>query len=120
MSEEPEKFGNILILAVLPGTQGIYGFVAAFIVMLRVGLVGAAAVNITTIKGFQIFFSCLPIALGGFISGIYQGKVSAAGIAVLAKQPADSMKAVIMSALVETYAVLGLLITILLLFAIKL
>jgi len=121
LSEEPEKFGNILVLTVLPGTQGIYGFVAAFIVMLRVGLIGGtAAVTLTTIKGFQILFSCMPVGLGGFISGIYQGKVSAAGIAVVAKQPTDSMKAVIMSALVETYAVLGLLITILLLFSIKL
>lgn len=120
LSEEPEKFGNILILAVLPGTQGIYGFVAAFIVMLRVGLVGAAAVQLPTLKGLQILLACLPVALGGFVSGIYQGKVSAAGIAVVAKQPADSMKAVIMSALVETYAVLGLLITILLLFGIRL
>ncbi|MGA1790340.1 MAG: V-type ATP synthase subunit K [bacterium] len=120
LSEEPEKFGNILILAVLPGTQGIYGFVAAFIVMLRVGLVGGAAVELTTLKGLQILLASLPVALGGFVSGIYQGKVSAAGIAVVAKQPADSMKAVIMSALVETYAVLGLLITILLLFGIKL
>jgi len=120
LSEEPEKFGNILILAVLPGTQGIYGFVASFIVMLRVGLVGGVAVSLTTLKGLQIFLACLPVALGGFVSGIYQGKVSAAGIAVVAKQPADSMKAVIMSALVETYAVLGLLISILLLFGIKL
>lgn len=120
LSEEPEKFGNILILAVLPGTQGIYGFVAAFIVMLRVGLVGGGAVNLTTLKGLQILLASLPVALGGFVSGIYQGKVSAAGIAVVAKQPADSMKAVIMSALVETYAVLGLLISILLLFGIKL
>ena len=120
LSEEPEKFGNILILAVLPGTQGIYGFVAAFIVMLRVGLVGAAAIELTNIQGLQIFLASLPVALGGFVSGIYQGKVSAAGIAVVAKQPADSMKAVIMSALVETYAVLGLLISILLLFGIKL
>lgn len=120
LSEEPEKFGNILILAVLPGTQGIYGFVAAFIVMLRVGLVGATAVTLSLEQGLQIFFACLPIALGGFVSGIYQGKVSAAGIAVVAKQPADSMKAVILSALVETYAVLGLLISILLLFGIKL
>jgi len=120
LSEEPEKFGNILILAVLPGTQGIYGFVAAFIVMLRIGLVGAAAVELTNMQGLQIFLASLPVALGGFVSGIYQGKVSAAGIAVVAKQPADSMKAVIMSALVETYAVLGLLISILLLFGIKL
>ncbi len=121
LSEEPEKFGNILILAVLPGTQGIYGFVAAFIIMLRIGLVGeGAAVTLTTLKGLQIFLASLPIGLGGLVSGIYQGKVSAAGIAVVAKQPADSMKAVIMSALVETYAVLGLLITILLLFEIKL
>lgn len=120
LSEEPEKFGNILILAVLPGTQGIYGFVASFIVMLRIGLVGGTLLALTKSQGLQVFLSCLPVALAGFLSGIYQGKVSAAGIAVVAKRPADSMKAVIMSALVETYAVLGLLVTILLLFQIKL
>lgn len=119
LSEDPEKFGLLLILSVLPGTQGIYGFVAAFFVIIRIGLLGAQAPILTASQGWAILFACLPIALAGLASGIHQGKVSAAGVNVAAKQPNDFMKAVILSALVETYAVLGLLITILLLMGIK-
>lgn len=119
LSEEPEKFASLLILSVLPGTQGIYGFVAAFFVMNKIGLLGGSIVTLDMAQGVQIFLACLPIALGGMISGIHQGKVSAAGVNVAAKQPNEFMKAVILSALVETYAVLGLLVTILLLLGIQ-
>ncbi len=119
LSEEPEKFASLLVLSVLPGTQGIYGFVAAFFVMFKVGLLGGNPVALDVAQGCQIFLACLPIALGGLISGIHQGKVSAAGVSVAAKQPKEFMKAVVLSALVETYAVLGLLVTILLLVEIK-
>jgi V/A-type H+-transporting ATPase subunit K len=119
LSEEPEKFASLLVLAVLPGTQGIYGFVAAFFVMFKIGLLGGTVVDLDIAHGLQIFLACLPIALGGLVSGIHQGKVSAAGVNVAAKQPNEFMKAVVMSALVETYAVLGLLVTILLLLGIQ-
>lgn len=118
LSEEPEKFTSLLILSVLPGTQGIYGFVAAFFVMLKIGTLGTPVV-ISTIQGAQILGACIPVGLAGLFSGIHQGKVSAAGVSVVAKQPEEFMKAVIFSALVETYAVLGLLITILLLMGIS-
>ncbi len=120
LSEEPERFASLLILSVLPGTQGIYGFVAAFFVMVKIGLLGDATVALDAAQGLQIFLACMPIALGGLVSGIHQGKVSAAGVSVAAKQPNEFMKAVVLSALVETYAVLGLLVTILLLIGIKL
>ena len=119
LSEDPESFGNILILTVLPGTQGIYGFVAAFFVIIQLGLLAGTVPVISIAQGTQVLLACLPVGLGGLVSGIYQGKVSAAGVAVAAKQPSESMKAVILSALVETYAVLGLLITILLLIGMK-
>ncbi len=119
MAKEPEKFGNLLILTALPGTQGIYGFVAAFFVMIKIDLLGETIVTLTSAQGMAIFFACLPMAIAGLFSGVMQGKVSAAGVAVVVSQPADSMKAVIMSVLVETYAVLGLLITIMLIIGIK-
>jgi V/A-type H+-transporting ATPase subunit K len=112
MSDDPDKFGSLLLLVALPGTQGIYGFLSAFLVILKLGLVGEA-VSLTTIQGWQILISCLPVALTGLVSGIHQGKVCASGVYMVAKQPKDLMKPVIMAALVETYAVLGLLITIL-------
>lgn len=119
LSEDPDKFGIMLILVALPGTQGFYGFLSAFLVILKIGLLGEV-VQISVSQGFQILCACLPIAFTGLFSGIHQGKVCAAGIAVAEKQPADSMKAVIYGALVETYAVLGLVVTIFLLNGIKL
>jgi len=120
MSEDPEKFGSLLLLVALPGTQGIYGFLSAFLVMLKLGLVGEALESLTTYQGWQILIACLPVAFAGLVSGIHQGKVCASGVYMVAKQPKDIMKPVIMAALVETYAVLGLLITILMLQGIKL
>ncbi|MFH1416377.1 MAG: V-type ATP synthase subunit K [Elusimicrobiota bacterium] len=119
LSEDPDKFGVMLILVALPGTQGFYGFLAAFLVILKVGLLGEV-VQISVSQGWQILGACLPIAVTGLFSGIHQGKVCAAGIGVAEKKPADAMKAVIYAALVETYAVLGLVVTIFLLNGIKL
>ncbi len=114
ISEEPEKFGKVLLLEALPGTQGIYGFLGAIMVLQKIGLLGGQISELTVAQGWQIFFACLPVAIVGLISGICQGKVSVAGMGVVAKQPADSGKAIILAAMVETYAVLGLLATILL------
>jgi len=104
----------------LPGTQGVYGFLSAFLVIVKLGLLGDAIASVTLYQGLAIFGACLPVAVAGLISGIHQGKVCAAGVMMTAKQPRDFMKPVIMAALVETYAVLGLLITILLLNGIRL
>jgi V/A-type H+-transporting ATPase subunit K len=120
MSEDPEKFGSLLLLVALPGTQGIYGFLSAFLVILKIGLITGTIPKLTVFIGWQILVACLPVAFAGLVSGIHQGKVCASGIYMVAKQPKDLMKPVIMAALVETYAVLGLLITILLLNGIKL
>ncbi|MFC1560115.1 V-type ATP synthase subunit K [Candidatus Margulisiibacteriota bacterium] len=114
IAEDPEKFGRLLVLQALPGTQGIYGFLAAFLVMIKVNLLGGV-VAVGTMAGWQILFACLPIAIAGLLSGIYQGRVSAAGANVVAKHPEELGKAIIFAAMVETYAVLGLLATILLL-----
>jgi len=119
MSEDPEKFGSLLLLVALPGTQGIYGFLSAFLVILKLGLTTGVLAKLTVFQGWQILIACLPVAFAGLVSGIHQGKVCASGVYMVAKQPKDLMKPVIMAALVETYAVLGLLITILLLNGIK-
>jgi V/A-type H+-transporting ATPase subunit K len=113
MSEDPDKFGSLLLLVALPGTQGIYGFLSAFLVILKLGLAGGTVATVNVSQGWQILFSCLPVAFTGLVSGIHQGKVCASGVYMVAKQPKDLMKPVILAALVETYAVLGLLITIL-------
>jgi len=119
LSEEPEKFGTMLLLVALPGTQGIYGFLTGFLVMMKIGILGGNISSISSPTGLQILISCLPIAISGFISAIHQGKVCAAGISVASKHPEASMKALVYGALVETYAVLGLVASIFLLMGVK-
>ncbi len=120
MSEDPSKFGSMLLLAALPGTQGIYGFLSGFLVILKLGLIGGTALAPTVQQGLQIMFACFPVAFAGLVSGIHQGKVCAAGIYMVAKQPKEMTKPMVLAALVETYAVLGLLATVLILNGIKL
>jgi len=119
LSEEPEKFGIMLLLVALPGTQGIYGFLTGFLVLMKVGILGGGTIPITNVQGLQIFIATLPIAISGLFSAIHQGKVCAAGIAVASKHPEASMKALVYGAFVETYAVLALVVSIFLLFSVK-
>jgi V/A-type H+-transporting ATPase subunit K len=120
LAEEPDLFGKLLILVALPGTQGIYGLLGTFLVIIKLGFVGGGAVSLTMWQGIQIFYAMLPVAVAGFFSAIHQGKTSAAGVELTAKRPDAMMKGVIYAAMVETYAIFGLLATILLLQGIQL
>ncbi|MBR0040851.1 MAG: V-type ATP synthase subunit K [Oscillospiraceae bacterium] len=117
VSEEPGKSGKALILQVIPGTQGLYGFVIFFVAFSKVsGLIGSLTVQ----QGLQILSACLPIGIGGLLSAIAQGKVAAASINILAKKPDDWTKGMIMCVIVEFYAILCLLASFLMLGAIAL
>jgi len=120
LSEEPEKFGTMFLLVALPGTQGIYGFVVGFLVLIKIGLLAGQIPAITWQQGLQIFSACLPVGISGLVSGIHQGKVCAAGISVAAKQPSAVMRALVYGAMVETYALLGLVASFFMLNGIKL
>ena len=113
VTEDPSKFGKVLILQILPGTQGLYGFLAAILVLLQVGIIGGSFEPISTATGLLYFGACLPIAVVGYFSGISQGKAAAAGIGIIAKKPDQSGKAITMAVMVETYAVLALLVSLL-------
>ena len=123
LSEEPNRYGQLFILVVLPGTQGFYGFLGAFLVMLKLQIFNPdIQTAVSVAQGWQILFCCLPVGLAGFLSAIHQGKVCAAGALMTAKRPELAFKAgVVYAVMVETYAVLGLLVTIFLLnFGVKL
>jgi V/A-type H+-transporting ATPase subunit K len=116
ISEAPENFSKCLILQVIPGTQGLYGMVAWFFVLFTLGVFGGSGVQTITIpQGMTIFASCLPIAFGGWLSAKYQGRVAAAAINIVAKRPEEATKGIILCGIVEFYAILSLLATILLL-----
>ncbi|HHT39046.1 MAG: V-type ATP synthase subunit K [Acholeplasmatales bacterium] len=118
LAEKPELYGRTLLLQALPGTQGIYGFLIAVLLLNKIGLLGGEAATITATDGFAYLAAGLPIAITGLMSGIYQGKAAAAAILMTAKDASLSTRGMIMTALVETYAILGLLVSILVLFAI--
>ena len=112
ITEDDSKFGKVLILQLLPGTQGIYGLLIAFITLSQIGVLGGSS-EISMEKGLLYLAACLPMAIVGYISAIRQARASVASIAVVAKKPESFGKAMIFPAMVETYAILALLISIL-------
>ena len=114
VTEDPSKFAKVLLLQLLPGTQGIYGLLVGFITLSKIGLLGGGAdMEMTITQGLLYFAACLPIGLVGLISARYQGETSAASIGIVAKKPEQFGKAMLFPAMVETYAILALLISIL-------
>lgn len=113
-SENPDLFGKLLILQALPGTQGIYGFIVAIMVMIKLGLFSGNPATLTVGEGWAYFGACMPIAIVGLISAIIQAKTAVSAIHMTAKQPDASAKGMTMTAMVETYAILALLASVLL------
>jgi V/A-type H+-transporting ATPase subunit K len=118
LTEDPKKFGYALALLALPGTQGIYGLLVGFLAMQKAGLVGAP-VAITLWQGLAIGAACLPIAIAGYATAIWQGESSAACILMISKRPEEFGKAIVLPVMCETYAVFALLISIMTLLGIK-
>ncbi|HOA05018.1 MAG TPA: V-type ATP synthase subunit K [Candidatus Fermentibacter daniensis] len=111
LSVDPKKFGKLLLLVALPGTQGIYGFVIAFLLLQRI----TAQTTLTSDFALQSFLAGIPVALTGLLSAIHQAKVGVSGVALAAKQPADATKGLILAVFVEFYAILGFLVSFLML-----
>lgn len=117
ISEEPGKYGKSMLLQALPMTQGIYGMVTAFMILVKSGIMGGTVGTLTVEQGAFFLAASLPIAFAGLYSAIRQGEVAASGISVLAKKPDAVGKAVISASFVELYAILGLLISLLMVLA---
>lgn len=112
LSEDPSKFGKALLLQALPGTQGIYGLVTAFMILYKIGILGTP-IDLTIAEGAYFLMASIPMAFVGLLSGIHQGRVAASGIHLIAKRPGEVGKAITSAALVETYAIFALLISLL-------
>ena len=112
VTEDPGKFAKVLVL--LPGTQGIYGLLVGFITLSKIGLLGGGVnMDMSMTQGLLYFAACIPIGIVGLISARYQGETAAASIGIVAKKPDQFGKAMLFPAMVETYAILALLISIL-------
>ena len=112
VSEDPSKFAKVLIMQLLPGTQGIYGLLIAFITLTQIGIMGGSA-DLSLVKGALYLAACLPIGVVGLVSARHQGRTSVASIGIVAKKPEQFGKAMLFPAMVETYAILALLVSIL-------
>ncbi len=119
LTEKPELFGKVLILQILPGTQGLYGFIVALLLLNKIGLIGGTPAILTWSQGLSFFAACLPMAIAGYFSAVYQGRVAASAVSMIAKDSTQTAKGMTLSALVETYAVLALLVSILAVFNIS-
>ena len=117
LTEQPDMFGKVLGLQALPMTQGIYGLLTAFFVMLLAGFFDGSFAELTMMDGVYYLVSCLPIAIVGWISAIYQARVAASCVLLLGKQKDKLGQAITSAALVETYAIFALLITLMLVIA---
>ena len=111
VTEDPGKFAKVLILQLLPGTQGLYGLLIGFITLSKIGILGGGLAEVDVTTGLLILAACLPIGIVGLISGRSQGKTAAASIGIIAKRPEQFGKAMLFPAMVETYAILALLIS---------
>ncbi len=118
LCEDPSKSGKVMVLQLLPGTQGLYGMVVWFFALIRMNFMGNAAAvasSMTVQQGLAYFAACMPMAIGGLLSAIAQGRVAAGSINILAKKPDDWSKGLILCGIVEFYAILSLLASMLML-----
>lgn len=113
VTEDPKKFSKVLILELLPGSQGLYGLIIAVLIWVKIGVFSGSLAQLTVEQGMLLLLCGMPIGIVGLISAIYQGKVAASGCAIAAKKPEHSSKGVTMTAIVETYALLSLIASVL-------
>lgn len=109
ITEEPSRFTSTMILQALPATQAIYGFVIAFMILNKMSSVESLE------TGLALLATGVPMGIVGYMSAIWQGKVSTAGIHLVAKRPEALGNAIIYALMVEMFAILGLVVSILML-----
>ena len=112
LSEKPNLFGKILVMTALPGSQGVYGLLIAVLAISKAGLFGGEAA-LSMAAGYKILFAGLIMGLSGLFSGWAQGKIVASGISAVARDESISGKVIVLSVIVETYAIFGLLVALL-------
>jgi V/A-type H+-transporting ATPase subunit K len=120
MTEDPEKFGRMIPLVGLPGTQGFYGFLIGFLVLNKLNLIGANIKIPNFVQGLQILAICAVVSVVESVSAVWQGKVAVSSIYIVAKKPEEAGKALVLPIFVEIYAILGLATSFLLLLGVKL
>ncbi|MCD8205000.1 MAG: V-type ATP synthase subunit K [Clostridia bacterium] len=107
LGEDPKKFGKVMVLVLLPATQGIYGFIIGII-----ATTNAVSASMTVLQGWLMFAAMMPMAISGLVTGIFQGNSAVNCIKAVAKQDSLGGRLIIYPAMIEFYAILGLIISI--------
>jgi V/A-type H+-transporting ATPase subunit K len=116
LAKEPEKFPQVLALCALPSTQSLYGLLFGFIVLIRIGLLGGTPVAFDQNVGLAFLFSSLPVGIACLFSGITQGQAGSSGVRILAQKPENFTQAIVLCSLIESFAIFGLVISLLIVF----
>ena len=112
LSEDSSMFGKMLVLTLLPGTQGLYGFIVGFLILINCGVLGGTMPTIG--QGLAYLGASLAIGFGGMFSAFAQGKAAVSGITMTAKDEKNFSKAMVSITLVEIYALLAFIVSLLL------
>ena len=106
LGENPKKFGKVVLLVLLPATQGLYGLIRGRVAS------GSVDTAMTLAQGWGVLGACLPMAVSGLMSGVLQGKAAVNCIYAAGKQDSLGIKLAMFPAMIELYAILGLVISI--------
>ena len=109
LSVDPGKFSRVRVMQIRPGTQGLYGLVIWFFALTKLGFFSSSVAQMSAFEGLKFFGACMPVAIGGLIFGIVQGRICAGGVSLIAKKPNDLSRSIILAIMMEFYAILALL-----------
>jgi len=112
LAEKPNLFGSLIVLTALPGSQGIYGLLIAIMILSNIGVMGGEVAALSTTTGVAFLIAGTIIGVLGLVSAVAQSRVVAASMGALARDESVTGGAIILSVLIETYAIFGLLIAI--------
>jgi V/A-type H+/Na+-transporting ATPase subunit K len=116
LSKDPERFPQILALAALPSTQSLYGLLFGFIVLIKTGLISGKALEFDQNTGLALMLAALPVGIATLFSGIAQGNAAEGGLKILAQKPENFTQAIVLVSLIESFAIFGLVISLLIVF----
>ena len=107
ISEQPEKFGQSLVLQMMSASQGLYGFIVSFLIFMNIGD------GVSMVIAIRYFGAGALMGISGLVTAIHQSIAATAGMQILAKKPEHFTKGVLYSAMVETYAIFAFVVSVL-------
>lgn len=119
VAQDGSQFGSILLFSALPGSQAVYGMLAAILILQNTGVLSGVPKDISPEQGLMLLLAGIPVAITCLASGAYQGYTISSGIQIIAKDRSRTGQVIIMAAMVETFAIFGLLVSILMINGVK-